>query len=566
MLRQLAIRNFAIIESLDLDFSPGLTVLTGETGAGKSILVGALALVLGGRASADLLRTGSEEAEVAARFDWPDDADLRTRLDELGVPAGDELMLRRQVQREGKSRAWVNDRPITVGVLAQLAGRLVDISSQHQHQSLLNVENHRLLLDRAGGLEAQVADVGLRYAALMELVRKRRRLAEAQGQRAEREAFLRFQIDEIEKAGVQPGEEKALQEQRQTLRHAEQIKAALDEALTVLDGQPSAGALAIKAERALNQAAQHLPSVGDLARRLESARIEIEDVAESVRSLGDKLDADPGRLEEIEDRLALLSRLLKKHGPTTEELLAKTERMRGELAEMEDVEGALADLDKKLKAAESSALAAAEDLSGRRRDAALALGKKVEAELASLGMRKTAFQVSVRPRSGSEETVSAGGRALGPQGLDEVEFLIAPNVGETPRPLARIASGGELSRVMLAIKGVLLASDPVDVSIFDEVDAGIGGAVAQMVGKKIHGLARARQVICITHLPQIAAYADQHSRVEKEARKGRTYTRVATLDEREERVREVARLMAGEAAGEASLEAARELLAHSRGG
>lgn len=565
MLRRLDIRHLAIIESLTLDIHRGLSVLTGETGAGKSIIVGALNLVLGGRASSEVVRTGCEAAEVSALFDRPDDPDISRMLDEIGIAREErELLVRRQVHAEGRSRAWLNDRPVTVGALGDIAQRLVDISGQHQHQSLLRVENHLLLLDRYGNLDALRAGVGERYAHLRRMSDERRRLAEGIAQRQERSDFLRFQLDELKKAAVKPNEDEELNAERNLLRHAEAIREGLNEAHERLLSDGSVIAQCVRAERALDSVTRHFPGVEPLRLRLESARLELEDIAQSLMPMLRNVEADPQRLEEIESRLALLGRLLRKHGPTCTELLAKMNAMRSELEQLERGDYALEEMDRAIEQAARQTLVVAEELSRKRTDAARRLSAAIVTELKDLGMPKTRFLVAVEPRpEAGDETLSADGKAIGPTGIDLVEFRFSPNPGEDVKPLARIASGGELSRVMLAIKCVLLEHDPVAVSIFDEVDSGIGGVVAQKVGEKIRQLSGRRQVLCITHLPQIAAYGDHHLRVTKSSRQGRTFTQVERLDDAGAVVEELARMMTGEALGEASRQAAEELRRHA---
>ncbi len=561
MLRKLMIRNFAIIEALELELGDGLTVLSGETGAGKSILVGALHLVLGGRASSDAVRTGCDSAEISAIFDPSEETGIRERLQQLGIDVKEPLVLRRQIQREGRSGAWLNDHPVTVATLGQLAEALVDISGQHQHQSLLKEENHLLLLDRSGDLEGVRDRVAKRYEALLNLVKEREKLLQAASKREEQIDFLNFQLAELEQAQIKPGEERELAEERDRARYAEAIQAGLSAAETLLNGERAVASQCSRAERELERIALMLPELGPLLERLRSARLELEDVAASLDGLNRQATVQPGRLDEIEDRLALLGRLMRKHGSTTEAVLEKQEQMRAQVERLSDVDASMKQLDQAVEKAGSQALSLARELSEKRMQAAETLAARIEAELADLGMTRTRFAVSVTPRIEKEtDDIETDGQRLGRTGLDEVRFLISPNVGEDLRPLSRIASGGELSRVMLAAKCVLLAKDPVALSVFDEVDAGIGGDIAAMVGRKIRQLSRERQVICITHLPQIAAYGDKHLQVMKSTRKGRTYSQVLALQDQSAREMELGRMMTGSSGGDAAQQAAKELL------
>ncbi len=564
MLRRLSIRNFAIIEHLEQEFHGGLSVLTGETGAGKSIIIGALNLLMGGRASAELVRSGFESATVAAWFDRPEDAELERRLEELGLGAEAELVFRREIRAEGRSRAWLNDRPVSVGVLGEIAARFVDISGQHQHQSLLRTENHLFLLDRFARLDALRETVSGLYAELLLRVRERERLLQASKNRREREDYLAFQVSELEKADPKAGEEAALEGERGLLRNAEKIRENLQAALSCFESDPGLSGLCLRAERYLERGAEHAPEIGTLASRLGSARLELEDVEEALARFLGSLDADPGRLDEVEERLARLSRLGRKHGCTADELPEKLAAMRRELSEVRDVDDILEEMDARIRAASEAALAEALKLSEKRRKAAKTLSGEIEGRLSGLGMARARFRINVSPRAeGAEDGVSTRNRNLCATGLDEVEFLFGPNVGEALKSLAKIASGGELSRVMLAIKSVLLDLDPVELSVFDEADAGISGAVAQEVGARIRELSERRQVVCITHLPQVAAWASRHYRVEKTEEDGRTFTRIVDLLEKSDRVAELARLMSGSAAGNAARKAAEELLRRS---
>lgn len=564
MLQRLSIRNFAIIERLDLEFDGGLSVLTGETGAGKSIILGALNLVLGGRASPELIRTGCDYAEVTAIFELTEEERTSLETPDPELRDDEELILRRQIRRGGRSRAYANDRAVSVTVLAQLAAGLVDIAGQHQHHSLLSSEKHLMLLDRFGDLDFLRIEVGEQYGRLLELVRRRRKMRRDAEQRQEMADYLRFQLDELKKADIREGEEDELGAERDLLRHSEALRGGLKSAMTLLDGEKAAVSALAGAENQLKKIRDRMPALDEMITRLESTRLELEDLGQTLGVYNRQSRSDPARLEEVEGRLAKLGRLFKKHGPGTGQLLAKRDSLESELSQMESLDEHLSELDVAIKPEREKLYTLAGKLSKKRKKAAEKLAAGIAAQLLDLGMKRTCFEVAVRPRTGdSDEGLPAESGRVGTTGMDEVEFMISPNPGEELRPLARIASGGELSRVMLAIKSVLLAKDPVALSIFDEVDAGIGGEVAHRVGAKIKELSRARQVICITHLPQITAYAEAHYSVSKENRDERTFTRVSFLETKKQREEELARMMSGEAAGTAARKAARELLAHA---
>ena len=548
MLELLRVRAFAIIEELEVHFAPGFNVLTGETGAGKSILVDALHLVLGGRAQADSVRTGAEEAEVQALFRPRDPADCDARLLGLGLPAaGAELVVRRTVQREGRSRAWVNGALATAAQLQAATRGLLDISGQHEHVGLLDAGLHLDLLDA----HAQATDVRGRFlqafAALAEAERARAQLDSDESQRAQRADWLRFQLDELEKAAPDPGEDERLAQERRVLAAAEKLRAGAEEAEAVL-----AEAQAARAAKRVEEMATIDPSLQKLAQAVRGAAAELDEAARELSRYAARAGGDPQRLEEIDERLEVLRRIARKHGGTLETALQRRDQMRADLAALDNHDEELSRREAEVQRLAAAARGLAEKLSEKRRAAAGAFSKAVSQELSALGMARSEISVRFNPAS---DGVIAG---IGPRGLETAELLLSPNAGEEQRPLARIASGGELSRVLLAVKRVLAESDPVDAYLFDEVDAGIGGATADAVGRALASVARRRQVVCITHLPQIAVFAGKHLTVEKEVVKGRTHSRVAAVDG-EERVRELARLLSGKVT-EVALEHARELL------
>jgi len=572
MLELLRVRAFAIIDELEVHFAPGFNVLTGETGAGKTILVDALHLLLGGRAQADSVRTGAEEAEVQALFRPRDPAACDARLAGLGLPAaGGELVVRRTVQREGRSRAWVNGALATAAQLQQATRGLLDISGQHEHVGLLDAALHLDLLDAHAQLLPLRADYAAAFAALAEAERARAQLDSDEAQRTQKAEWLKFQLDELVKADPEPFEDEKLAQERRVLAAAEKLRAGAEEAEALLSESKASSAA-----RRLEELAVIDPALAGLAQSVHGAAAEIDEAVRELSRYASRSGGDPQRLEEVDERIEVLRKIARKHGGTLALALARREEMTRELTLLSNHDEELARRSEEVKRLAAAARAFAEKLSVKRRSAAAAFSKAVAGELAALGM-KSELDVRFSPVSdGAQEepalpaspvaqrrTRGASIDGLGPRGLESAELLLSPNPGEELRPLSRIASGGELSRVLLAVKRVLAESDPVDAYLFDEVDAGIGGATADAVGRALAAVARRRQVICITHLPQIAVFAGKHLTVEKEVLKGRTHSRVAPVDG-DDRVRELARLLSGKAT-EVALEHARELLAAAQG-
>ena len=548
MLELLRVKAFAIIDELEVHFAPGFNVLTGETGAGKSILVDALHLVLGGRAQADSVRTGAEEAEVQALFRPRDPAGCDARLLALGLPAaGGELVVRRTVQREGRSRAFVNGALATAAQLQQATRGLLDISGQHEHVGLLDAALHLDLLDAHAALGALRSDYTAAFAALSEAERVRAQLDSDESQRAQRADWLKFQLDELVKAAPRPGEDEQLAQERRVLAAAEKLRAGAEETEGFL-----AEAGAARAAKKLEEMAAIDPQLAPLAQAVRGAAAELDEAVRELSRYGSRSEGDPQRLEELDERIEVLRKISRKHGGTLLLALARQEEMSRELAMLENHDEELARRADEVGRLAVAARALAEKLSAKRRAAASGFSRAVAGELAALGMKS---ELDVRFTPVADGAISG----LGPRGLETAELLLSPNPGEELRPLARIASGGELSRVLLAVKRVLAEGDPVDAYLFDEVDAGIGGATADAVGRALSAVARRRQVICITHLPQIAVFAGKHLTVEKEVSKGRTHSRVAPV-EGDDRLRELARLLSGKTT-EVALTHARELLA-----
>jgi DNA repair protein RecN (Recombination protein N) len=586
MLTTLRISGFAIVDALEVRFGPGLNVLTGETGAGKSILVNALHLVLGGRMSGEVLRDGADEAVVEAIFELPADHRVFARLEEAGLrPArgegdaagSDELLVRRVASRGGRGRAFVNGALCTVSMLEEVLRGLVDVSGQHEHVSLLDPATHLELLDAHAALRQAPGDgetgalprprEGLfqRYraahAVLAALVRERDALAADEGERARRADYLVFQLAELDRADPRPGELEALEDERRVLASAEKLREAARAAEALAYGEEGS------ASERVAQAARALAEAALLDRRLEptlallrSAAVELEEAGRELGRYADSVGGDPERLAAVEDRLELLRTLARKHG-SLDAAVARRAEMREELSRLQGGGERLGALAGELTRAAEEAARLARELSAAREKAARGFATAVRAELEGLAMGRCRLEVSLLPPEGG---VPVDGATLGPDGAERAELLIAPNPGESPRPLARIASGGELSRILLAVKRTLARRDPVDTYVFDEVDAGIGGAVAEAMGRVLADVARSRQVLCVTHLPQVAAFADRHHRVEKRVAAGRTRAAVALLEAAEERRREVARMMAGATITEAALAHAAALIEAAR--
>lgn len=563
MLTQLRVRRFAIIDELEVDFGPGLNVVTGETGAGKSILVSALQLVLGARARPEMVRTGAERAEIEALFDLREDDGARARLAAMGVE-DDELVVRRIVEAEGKARAYVNGKLATATQLASLAAGLVDISSQHQHHTLADAGTHLGFLDGFAGLGPERAALAERWRQWTDARAAAEAAREAARTRGDREDLLRFQLSEIEKLAPQPDEEAELAERVSRLRHATQLAGLTlraEEALT--SGEADVAGLLRRVVADLEAGARLDPGLEGLARQLEAARVEVEDVGREVGRYARALRADPAELDRIEERQHQLRRLARRFGGSLAEVLTFRASATAELGQLGGVEERAEELEEEAARALKELSALAREVSTRRRAEAARMGLAITTELASLGMGEARVEVEVAREERPGE-VSVDGARLGITGFDRVEFLIATNRGEAPRPLRSVASGGELSRALLALKRVLAAQGPVGLYVFDEVDTGVGGAVAEVIGRKLHEVSRHHQVLCITHLPQIAVYADTHLQVRKEVVEDRTRSSIRPLDpgEREE---EVARMLGGVRVGEATRRAAAEMMAAARG-
>ena len=500
MLRFLSIRHLAVIDHLELEFGPGLTVLTGETGAGKSILVGAVGLLVGGRASADLVRTGEDSASIEAMFDGPD---------------GREIILRREISGQGRSRAFIDGSLATSAALRELSQTLVDLHGQHEHQVLLDPQAHLEVLDLYAALEQERRAVADAFGDWQTLKVERDRLAASQRESSSRAEFVSFQIAEIDRVGPKPGEDEDLAAARQVLANADRLQRLCEEAYQALyEGDEAAlASLGIVWRKVADLAAIDERFTTHLAVR-ETVKPALEDLAYFLRSYAANIEASPARLQEVEDRLAALERLKKKHGPTLADVISKAEQLRHELHNLEHGTERAAELDLALAGARAAYTERASVLSERRRTAAPVFSRTLERSLGDLAMAKTRCEVHFV----TAET-DAGWTE---RGVEQAEFYISPNPGEDLKPLARIASGGELSRIMLALKTLGSTDAPGKTLIFDEVDTGVGGAVADIVGARLQDLSKRFQVLCITHLPQIAAHGHAHFCISKSVRQGRT--------------------------------------------
>lgn len=560
MLRQLSVRNLVLIEALDLELGAGFNVVTGETGAGKSMVVDALSLVLGGRASPELVRAGSKEAEVEALFDVDPASRAEALLAEWGVPHEGEIVVRRVVAQEGRSRAYLNGRLATAAQLVELGGELADIASQHESVRLTDASTHLEYLDDFGGLSEKRLALGLRVDALAAVVAERASVREAEKHRLEREEFLGFQLREIEELNPYEGEERELEAERSRLRHADKLgHASRHTADRLYDGDDAICDTLGRLAAELDRAADLDPSLAAHARTLDDARSQLVDAARSLGAYASSVEADPARLTEVEERLFRLQKLLRRHGPTTTELLEHKKAIAAELAGLANAGERLEELEARERAVLAECTTLARQLSRSRRETAEALADSVARELHALGMGRARVVVSVGETAGPSDLPLVDGARLSRAGIDRVEFLIAPNSGEEPRALRKIASGGELSRALLAIKKVLAEKGPAGLYVFDEVDAGVGGAIAEVIGRSMATIAAHRQVFCITHLAQIAALGTRHYVVDKSETEGRTKSRLRLLTT-EERVEEVARMMGGTTIGEGTRQAAREML------
>lgn len=557
MLSELRIKNLAIIDEVSLTFSKGFNVLTGETGAGKSIILNAVHLLMGGRAGEELIRSSEEEAIVEALFDLSENRGVRERLGERsgrneGQKEISECLIRRIISRSGRGRAFLNDTLTTLGTLSEMGEMLISLCGQHEHQSLQRVETHIDLLDEFGGLIPLREEYQENFQNLLTLLREIERVRGEKERGAKEEELMTFQLKEIEGARLQKGEEESLREERRLLTHARKLTDFVTRSLEGL--QEEEGSAMERIQTVLRQAQELIaidPSLSEVMKPLESVSIQLEEVVLMLRNYIRRIEANPLRLEEVESRLDEIDRLKRKYGPTVEDILAFKEKLESSLSAFSSHEERLSHLEGIRESLQGEVMALAHKLSYERKKVASELKRAVERELGFLGMKKTTFEIRI------EED------ALSPKGKDRIEFMISPNVGEEVKPLAKIASGGELSRMILVMKKILARVGGRQVLIFDEVDSGIGGAIAEVVGRSLKDLSRHHQVICVTHLPQIACFADAHFSVRKRVKGNRTITVVEQL-EKEAVVDEIARMLGGVKVTEKTKAHAREMIQNAK--
>jgi len=553
MLLELRIKHFAIIDELNLSFSKGFNILSGETGAGKSIILNAVHLLLGDKATEEWIRGSEEEANVEALFDISGNSEIKEKIKEKaphlqGSGEEDSLLIRRVISRSGRGKVFINGNLATLGVLSEVGEGLLSIYGQHEHQSLQRVETHLDILDEFGGLLGLREEFQKQYLEFVSLSEEVEKIRVERERKAKERDLMAFQSREIETSGIQIGEEESLKEDRTLLTHAKKLMDFAHASEETLYSEE--GSAIEKVQNVLNQCREVAaidPFLSQPLKALESILIQLEEAALTLRDYSRRVEINPMRLDEIENRLEEIDRLKRKYGPTVEEVLFFKLEIDEALKSFTSDEERLSQLEGLLGPLRQTSNDLGEKLSGERKRVALELKKSVERELSSLGMKKTIFEIRIDPLP------------LSLRGVDRVEFLISPNIGEEIKPLAKIASGGELSRIMLAMKRILAKVGGKQVLIFDEVDSGIGGAMAEVVGKKLKELSRHHQVICVTHLPQIACFADQHHSVRKEVKSGRTMTLVDRLD-KESIVDEIARMLGGVKVTEKTKAHAKEMI------
>jgi len=546
MLRELRIKNFAVIDEVVLELKPGLNIITGETGAGKTIILDALGLIAGQRGSTDVIRNREDEASVEVLFDSLP-KEISEKLDSAGFRADDEVVIKRIVSRSGKNRIYLNGSLAPRNVLVEIGPTLVQIYGQHEHQTLLQPESHLSLLDVFAELEASARSMQMSYKTLAMSWNELNQVKQSLEQKRREKALLQGQSEELERARFKPGEEEELRAAKNVLAHSEKLYQGCREGEDLLYESDAAlvGRLGKYSGRLRELAGvdHHLRPTVEL---LESSLAQLQEAAAQLRRYADRIHFDRNSLEQVEERLAELQRLKRKYGNSVEEILRVHEEVKQSLSSLDQSESKIAALEKSFADARQAAWDAAEKISTARQRAAKKLKREMEREVRTLGMPETTFEVrfTIRDEKADLPPFFVGGKKLTERGMDEVEFYFSPNPGEPPKPLARIASGGELSRLMLALKALVLTSGEASTLLFDEVDAGVGGRVAEIVGKKLKQVAARQQVLSVTHLPQIAALADAHYVVEKEVEQGRTFTRVKELSERD-RIAEIARMLGG---------------------
>ncbi|HEX9005716.1 MAG TPA: DNA repair protein RecN [Bacteroidota bacterium] len=571
MLKSLYIKNYALISEISIEFSQGLVIITGETGAGKSIIIDALSLVLGTRASAEVVRTGTDKAVVETVFQTAGNKKLKTLCEENDLECPDELIVRREVSAKGQSRCFINDTPVSLALQKQVGELLVDLHGQHEHQSLLRTETHIGMLDDFGGLDGMAAEFRGLYNSLRQKTSSLDELQQRKRDLLEKREFLAFQLREIDAVGPRPGEEEELERELKILENSERLFGSTGRIYEMLyEGEGSIHDQLVIVRNQLQNLAEIDDRFREAASECGSAEVVVSELAKFIQGYNARVEFNPERLEELRERLGRITMLKKKYGGSLEAVLEHRERIAQEVALAENFDEVIGRLEAEVESVRKECAALAQRLSAKRHDVARKIEKGIVAELAKLGIENGRFQTRIVQRELDKEDpaplyVLAGRKriALNPRGEDIVEFLISTNLGEDPKPLAKVASGGEVSRIMLALKSILAKSDRLPVLIFDEIDVGVSGRIAQAVGISLKALSGFHQVIAITHLPQIAGLADTHFAVSKVEKGGRATTtiRPLTLDEQ---VQAVARLMSGAEITQAGLAGARELMGLSK--
>lgn len=562
MLVQLHIENYALIDRVVVEFGPGLNILTGETGAGKSMIMGALGLVLGQRASTDVIRTSGKPTRVEALFDISECPQLRQLLHMLDIEVDDATLLLKRVIHKKGSRCYVNTHLATLAMLQDIGQHLVDILGQHHHHTLIQRDQQLGLLDAFGKLTDDVAELREMYHRYQDLEQEQHRLRQSEQEQLQRQDLIEFQLQEIDSAALQSGEEEQLQQERHLLVNAEKLHDLASEAYGALyQHDISALDLLSTALDRLTQLATLDPQQEALRNALQDSYYVLDDAAHSIRDYGEQMDVNPARLQELEDRLALITRFKRKYGNTIEDILKHRDAIAFEQQSWGQHEERLEHLESELNQYRQSLKSLAITLSDKRQQASARLEQAVQQELQDLNMAHPVFRIhhSLRHSDSGDFEVGTEHVTLTADGIDDITYMFSSNAGQTPKPLGRIASGGELSRVMLALKSVLAREDHMPTLIFDEVDAGIGGQTARVVGEKLHRIARSHQIFCITHLPQIASHGDQHYRVEKSEDADQTTTQLRPL-KFTERIDEIARMTSGDDITEATRRHAEEML------
>ncbi len=563
MLQELAIRNFAIIDDLQISFSNGLTILSGETGAGKSIIINAVNLILGSRATSKLIRSGYETAELEALFQVTNQTEIKKIMEDNGFDTENGLLIRRIISRKDRHRIYINGRLATIQLLSSITENLASISGQHAHQGLLKEDHHLMILDQFGGLMSLRNKVCQCFHEILPLIQNLNDLKAKKDRQAEHIQLLEFQKKEIMEASITLGEDVALDQERIRLKNRELLFQAVHHSTEELySAQGAVIERLVAVKKGLDKAAQVDPELSSKATHMAEVTFQLEDIAEELRSYLKNLHIDENRLEAIEARLDTLAKLKRKYGTSLEAVLSRLEFIDHELSDIGNLSEHISEVRDRLSGLHDKLVKLTKTLSMKRKKTAEILALKVEKELATLKMPKTNFQVSFRAIPADENTdpyLTTKGNAINETGADRVTFLIAPNVGEPLKPLSDIVSGGELSRIVLALKAILAGTASVETIVFDEVDSGIGGSVAEVVGKKLASLSRHHQIICITHLPQIAKFGDYHFNISKHVQRGRTITAINLLNNKE-RVKEMARMLGGEKITQATLDHAQEML------